>query len=133
MNWNKWYRPIRYIRSSLWVAPFIAIVLEQIVIRVLDRIGARFDGAFHGGSVHAAEVALQTVISLTLSFVVFTFGSLLVAIQVASGQMTPRIIATLLLRDNVVRCSVGLWVISSPWAIPFSACTAAPPRSTITR
>jgi uncharacterized membrane protein len=37
---------------------------------------------------------------------VFTFGSLLVAIQVASGQLTPRIIATTLLRDNVIRlCS----------------------------
>jgi uncharacterized membrane protein len=43
---------------------------------------------------------------------VFTFGSLLVAIQVASGQLTPRIIATTLLRDNVVRYSVGLFVFT---------------------
>src|SRR6185436_14829552 len=103
MFWNRWYRPVRYIKSSLWVAPFIAILFEQVVIRILDRIDARFGWAFYNGSVHAAEVTLQAVISLTLSFVVFTFGSLLVAIQVASGQMTPRIIATTLLRDNVVR------------------------------
>lgn len=37
---------------------------------------------------------------------------LLVAIQVASGQLTPRIIATTLLRDNVVRFTVGLFVFS---------------------
>jgi uncharacterized membrane protein len=43
---------------------------------------------------------------------VFTFGSLLVAIQVASGQLTPRIIATTLLRDNVVRYTVGLFVFT---------------------
>ena len=42
-------------------------------------------------------------ITLNLSFLVFTFGSLLVAIQVAGGQYTPRIIATTLLRDNVIR------------------------------
>ena len=47
-----------------------------------------------------------------MSFVVFTFGSMLVAIQVASGQLTPRIIATTLLQDNVVRYSVGLFVFA---------------------
>lgn len=117
MNWNRWYRPIRYIRSSLWVAPFIAIVLEQIAIRVLHRIDAGLEWDFYGGSIHAAEITFQTVISLTLSFIVFTFGSLLVAIQVASGQMTPRIIATTLLRDNVVRYSVGLFVFSLLFAV----------------
>jgi uncharacterized membrane protein len=47
----------------------------------------------------------NAVITFTLSFIVFTFGSLLIAIQVASGQYTPRIIATTLLRDNVIRCT----------------------------
>jgi uncharacterized membrane protein len=117
MNWHKWYRPIRYIRSSLWVAPFIAIVLEQIAIRALALIDARRGWEFYGASVHAAEISFQAVISLTLSFIVFTFGSLLVAIQVASGQMTPRIIATTLLRDNVVRYSVGLFVFSMLFAV----------------
>jgi len=54
---------------------------------------------------------------MALSFVVFTFGSLLVAIQVASGQLTPRIIATTLLRDNVVRYTVGLFVFTLLFAI----------------
>ena len=34
------------------------------------------------------------------------------AIQVASGQYTPRIIATTLLRDNVIRYTVGLFVFT---------------------
>ena len=54
---------------------------------------------------------------MTLSFIVFTFGSLLVAIQVVGGQLTPRIIATTLLRDNVVRYTVGLFVFSLLFAI----------------
>src|SRR6202012_2201118 len=45
-------------------------------------------------------------------FVVFIFGSLLVALQVASGQLTPRIIATTLLQDNVIRFTVGLFVFT---------------------
>jgi uncharacterized membrane protein len=59
----------------------------------------------------------QTVITLNMSFLIFTFGSLLVAIQIAGGQLTPRVIATTLLRDNVVRYSVGLFVFSLVFAV----------------
>jgi uncharacterized membrane protein len=60
---------------------------------------------------------LSAIITLTLSFLVFTFGSLLIAIQVASGQYTPRIIATTLLRNNVIRYTVGLFVFTFVFAI----------------
>jgi uncharacterized membrane protein len=60
---------------------------------------------------------LNAIITATLSFVVFTFGSLLVALQIASGQMTPRIIATILVRDNVVRCTTGLFIFTLLFAI----------------
>src|SRR5258705_11442042 len=112
MNWSRWFRLVSYARSSLWVVPFVAIVLEQIALRVVMRIDDWLGWVFYGAGVHGAEIVLQTAITLTLSFLVFTFGSLLVAIQVASGQLTPRIIATTLLRDNVVRYSVGLFVFS---------------------
>jgi uncharacterized membrane protein len=75
-------------------------------------IDAWLGWTFYGFYVSGSEAMLQTVITLTLSFLVFTFGSLLVAIQVASGQLTPRIIATTLLEDNVVRFTVGLFVFT---------------------
>jgi uncharacterized membrane protein len=62
--------------------------------------------------VTGAQTLLQAATTAILSFLVFTFGSLLVAIQVASGQLTPRIIATTLLRDNVVRYTVGLFMFT---------------------
>jgi uncharacterized membrane protein len=40
---------------------------------------------------------------------------MLVAIQVAGGQYPPRMIATTLLRDNVIRWIVGLFVFSLLW------------------
>jgi len=51
-------------------------------------------------------------VAATLSFIVFTFGSLLVAVQIASTQLTPRIIATVLLRDNTIRTIAALFVLS---------------------
>ena len=60
---------------------------------------------------------LQAIVTATLSFVVFTFGSLLVAIQVASGQLTPRIIATTLLGNKVVKYTVALLLSTLLFAI----------------
>ena len=68
-------------------------------------------------SVSGATAILQTIITMNLSFIVFTFGSLLVAIQVAGGQLTPRVIATTLLRDKVVRYTVGLFVFTLLFSI----------------
>jgi uncharacterized membrane protein len=65
-----------------------------------------------GLSMAGARTMLETIVTINLSFIVFTFGSLLVAIQVAGGQYTPRIIATTLLRDNAIRFTVGYFVFT---------------------
>lgn len=118
MTWNQRYALRSYIRSSLWVPPFFALLLEQATTHVLLRIDAWMrwvpDWPF---STPATLVMIQSIVTLVLSFLVFTFGSMLVAIQVASGQLTPRIIATTLLRDNVVRFTVGLLVFALLLAI----------------
>ena len=88
------------IDPSLDVSPFVALVLEQIVLRAALALADKLDWTpLWPLTETATSTALQTIITLTLSFLVFTFGSILVAIQVASGQLTPRIIATALLRE----------------------------------
>ena len=55
------------------------------------------------------------------------------AIQVASGQLTPRIIATTLLRDNVIRFTVGLYVFTFSFSVSTQAhVDAAVPRLAFT-
>lgn len=113
MTWRSRYAILNYVRSSLWIVPFIAVFLEQILLRVTLAVEGRADWIPAWPFTPAATiVALQTIISFMLSFVVFTFGSMLVAIQIASGQLTPRIIATTLLRDNVIRYAVGLFTVT---------------------
>ncbi len=120
MTWNRRYVIKSYIRGSLWLVPFFSVVLFWVVSRVTHRIGAwllqtgRIDEttAFHGLTMAGARMMLETIMTLNISFLVFTFGSLLVAIQVAGGQYTPRIIATTLLRDNAIRFTVGYFVFT---------------------
>ena len=120
MNWNRRYVIKSYIRASLWLVPFFSVVLYMVVHRITYGIGAwllrtgRIDetSSFFGLTMVGARSALETIVTLNLSFLVFTFGSLLVAIQVAGGQYTPRIIATTLLRDNAIRFTVGYFVFT---------------------
>jgi uncharacterized membrane protein len=115
--WNLLYGSASYIRSALWIIPFLSILLVLVIAPVLRVIDGWLGWRISGLGVAGAQALYQTVITLTLSFMVFTFGSLLVAIQVASGQLTPRIIAAALLRDNVVKYSVGLFVFSLIFAV----------------
>src|SRR3954468_7492597 len=116
-DWNRSYRRWSYFRSALWIVPLISIALVLAFAPLLRWLDGAVAWRGTGLDVDGAQALYQTVITLTLSFVVFTFGSLLVAIQVASGQLTPRIIATALLRDNVVRYSVGLFVFTLLFAV----------------
>ena len=110
MTWGRWYAAKSYVTSTLWLSPLVAFVLAQLTYRVPYILGVDF-GAIPGfiytkqGQISALEIN----ITMNLTFIVFTFGSMLVAIQIASAQLSPRIIATALLRNNVIRIVVGLF------------------------
>ncbi len=120
MVWNRQYVIKSYVKSSLWLVPFFAVLVYMVVIRLTRFMGGwllqtgRINEAtaFFGYSMAGARSLLETIVTINLSFIVFTFGSLLVAIQVAGGQYTPRIIATTLLRDNAIRFTVGYFVFT---------------------
>lgn len=116
-NWNRFYGALSYLRSTLWVVPLVAVVAALVFIRLLTALDRWIPWDLTTLGVDGAKALFQTVITLSLSFLVFTFGSLLVAIQIAGGQLTPRIIATTLLRDRVIKYTVGLNVFTMLLAI----------------
>jgi uncharacterized membrane protein len=117
LTWGRLYRTTSYLKSALWTVPLIAIALELLLSPMIHALDDWQRWNLNHLEVAGATALYQTVITLTLSFFVFTFGSLLVAIQVAGGQLTSRIIATILLRNNVVRYSVGLYVFTLVFAV----------------
>ena len=112
MYWSWGRRAGRAFRSSLWSVPLIAIPFALAATRILHWLDAQIEWSFLGFGVSGAQALLQAVSTATLSFMVFTFGSLLIAIQVASGTLTPRIIATTLLQNLVIRYTVGLFMFT---------------------
>ena len=130
MNWNRRYAIKSYLLSTIWTAPVVALVLEQATFRLTSMVN--FDFGWVPGFALDREGAIagaDYVIASTIAFVVFTFSSLLVAIQVASGQLTPRIIATTLLRDKGIRWSVALFVYALASAVAVKSRVDVIPRS----
>jgi len=125
MLWNRRYILKSYIKSSLWIAPVASLILFVVISRITHKIGAWLihthrineTTSFYGLSLSGAKSVLEGIVTGNLSFLVFTFGSLLVAIQVASGQYTPRIIATALLRDNRIRFAVAYFIFTWLFAL----------------
>ena len=113
MFWSQWYSLKSYARSALWIVPFFALLLHIVLIRLVYVIDTAigWEPPWPWG-ITGTQMVLQAIIAMTLTFLVFTFGSLLVAIQIAGGQLTPRIIAATLLRDNVIRLVVGLFILT---------------------
>lgn len=134
MGWNRWYATRSYLRSTLWLVPLTALVLEQVAIRAVSAVDQYFYWVPEPATTASAAIGeMDTVVALTISFIVFTFGSLLVALQVASGQLTPRIIATTLLQDNTIRFTVGLFVFTLLFAAGTRAHIEADiPRTAVT-
>ncbi len=100
------------------IVPLVALLLENAFIRLLFAFHDWLNWApWFGTIISGATEALNTVEGLTTAFIVFTFGSLLIVIQVTSGQLAPRLIATTLLRNSVIRCTVGLFTFSLMFAV----------------
>jgi uncharacterized membrane protein len=125
LPWNRRYAIVSYIQASLWLVPVAAVPVYWVVVRLLHATGAwlaatgRLDPetSLFAMTPAGANSALGTIATLNMSFLVFAFSSLLVAIQVASGQYTPRIIATTLLRDNRIRFTVAMFVFTMLLAV----------------
>ena len=118
MRWSARYTLWSYLRSSMWLVPLVGYLASLILIRLLAYLDQQLGWTWNWTiSPDVARSGLQVFIAAILSFIVFTFGSLLVAIQVASAQLTPRIIATTLLRDNPIRWIVTLFVLTMSFTV----------------
>jgi hypothetical protein len=80
MYWGPLQRFTSYVRSSLWTVPLLAIPVAMIAVRLVHSLDGWGEWTLLGFGVSGAQAMLQAATTAILSFLVFTFGSLLVAI-----------------------------------------------------
>src|SRR4051812_8075590 len=104
MTWIHRYRLRHYLNDSIWIGPCVGIVVALVTARLSRAIDTAvgWKMEFDAGS---AQAVLITLAASMFTFVVFLSSALLIALQLASAQLTPRIIA-LVFRDKVMKWSM---------------------------
>jgi uncharacterized membrane protein len=116
MSWILRYRWAAFLRSSLWVVPIAcmgAALLAAPLIRLVDE---RTQWTLMGFGLEGSRVVVGALASSLLTFIVFAFSIILLAVQVASGQLSPRIIARIF-ETPLIKLTLGVFVFSFTYTL----------------
>src|SRR5205807_8307863 len=108
MPWLARYRIRHYLENSICAFPILAIVLAMVTVRMLHRAD-EWVGWGVGFSPEAARAVLGILAGAMFTCVVFISSALLLVVQLASAQLTPRIIGSMF-RDATTKCALTLFV-----------------------
>ena len=92
MNWVTRYRLKLYVRNSIWIFPVLSIAAALLAVALLNRIDFALDWKMNLNP-DTARAVTGTIASSMFTLVVVASSAILVVVQLASAQMTPRLIA----------------------------------------
>src|SRR5436305_5135131 len=115
MTWLQRYRIRHYVSNSIWILPLLSMVAAIGAVHSLHWIELKM-GWESSISPSTAQVFLGTMASTMFTFIVFVSSALLVAVQLASSQLTPRIIA-IVFRDPITRFSLSVFVFTFTFSL----------------
>jgi len=110
MTWLRRYRLWHFVRYSIWLLPVIGMFVGMGTVRSLYWFDTE-TGWVSKVDPEGTRAVLGTLSGSMFTFIVFVCSALLVAFQLASAQLTPRIIG-IVFRDAVVQWSLTLFVFS---------------------
>jgi uncharacterized membrane protein len=115
MTWLQRYRDRHYLRNSIWIHPVAAMLAALILVRILywvdDSTG--WESTLNPETTRAV---LGTLAGATFTFIVFVCSSLLLVVQLASAQLTPRVIGTLF-RDPITKFTLSVFVFTFTFSL----------------
>jgi uncharacterized membrane protein len=108
MTWLQRHRARRYVADSIWIFPVLGMTAGLGAVRLLNGVDAAL-GWRSSFQPEAARSVLSALASTIFTQIVFVSSALLVAVQLASGQLTPRIIAVVF-KDSTTKFSLTAFV-----------------------
>jgi uncharacterized membrane protein len=115
MTWLQRYRVRHYVTNSIWLMPSFGMVAAIGVAHFLHWIDEVM-GWQSGFYPDTARAVLGTMASSMFTFIVFVSSALLVAVQLASSQLTPRIIA-IVFRDPITKATLTAFVFTFTFSL----------------
>jgi uncharacterized membrane protein len=106
MSWLLRHRLRRFIKYSFWLFPSLAILAAwlfgRIVIYYIPDVDLRM---IDENNVEGARAIIGALAASMMTFVVYAVSALLLAVQLASGQITPRLISLTFGRTSMKVCT----------------------------
>ena len=119
MTWLHRYQLKRTCRRSLWLLPVLAIGLVLVVAPLLRWLDRATGWSWFNFTPDGAHAILGAFTASMLTFVVFVVSSLLIVVQLASAQLTPRIIA-LVFADRRLKWVLSIFTFAYTYTIAAS-------------
>lgn len=101
MSWLTRYRIRAFWSSSFWVFPSIATFAAIVVAYIIRWVDDKTRWTLFDMTPDGARSILGAFSASMLTFIVFVLSAMLIVVQLASAQLTPRIIAIFFARRHV--------------------------------
>lgn len=115
MSWVNKYRFHLYVRNSIWISPVVGILAGMLAVMLINRIDRAMGWEINIG-VDTARTVMGTVAASMFTLVVVSASAVLVAVQLASAQLTPRIIV-LVYRSRIRKFCVTAFVFTFTFSV----------------
>ena len=109
MNWKQRHHLRAFLTNTLWFGPVLAMLSVLVVGPLLRELDRQLELSWLNFSPEGARTLLGVLLASILTFITFLFSSLLLVVQLASAQLTPRVIARTF-NDRSVRIAATVLV-----------------------
>ena len=115
MSWLQRHQIKLFLRNSIWVFPLLSIIAGLAAVRIINAVelamGLRMDI-----SLETARAVMGLVAASMFTLVVVVSSAVLVAVQLASAQLTPRIIS-MVYRNRRRKFALAVFVFTFTFSV----------------
>lgn len=115
MSWLRRYSVRLYLRNSIWILPALSILAGLVAVRLTISLD-RFFGWEMNVSRETAQAVMGMVAASMFTLLVLVCSAVLVAVQLASAQLTPRII-TLIYRNPKRKLALSVFAFTFTFSV----------------
>jgi uncharacterized membrane protein len=116
MTWLQRYRLRHFLRYSFWLVPLVWMLAALVALPLVRWLDIETGWRLFSYSEEGARQILNGLSSSMLTFMVFAVSALLLALQLASSALSPRIIAGAF-ANRIPQFSIGVFVFSYVFAL----------------
>jgi len=124
ISWIMRNRIRTFCRYSVWMVPLSCALLAMMAAPSIRWIDAWLKWRLLGFSIEGARALLAAFIAASISYIVFLASALLIAVQLVSAQLSPRVIREFTL-DSSYRIVFGIFFFTFVYTVAALARTEA--------